>query len=118
VSRLPANSSPGARIWPDVSSVDEVRRASDCTGLVLSEADLTNLSATHVVPWFNSVSDLSTFEKMRARPRLAGGGGWITGRHDARWDFRSSGPHARLAHEQWHDGGWRVRITLHVVALG
>ncbi|MBC7630659.1 MAG: hypothetical protein H7290_04140, partial [Flavobacterium sp.] len=51
---------------------------------------------------------------MRDNERLASGGGWITGHHDARWDFRGTGPDRTLAAHADTGSGWQVLMTSHV----
>ena len=54
---------------------------------------------------------------MRTFPRLSSGQGWIRASHDARWDFRGSGPDKRLVTTQDVPGAWKVLMTRHVDAF-
>jgi hypothetical protein len=43
--------------------------------------------------------------------------GWIQGFHDARWDFRSSGPNRRFSSDHDAEGAWKILMTRHVAAF-
>jgi hypothetical protein len=105
----------GVTIWPSVASVAELRGSDDSTGLQLSRQDLAALTDTWVVPWFNTRQDAEPFDIMRTRPSLSSGGGWMLGTHDARWDFRGSGPHRAYATPTPDDHSWSILMTRHVV---
>jgi len=102
-------------VWPGLTTPAELRNAGSTPGLRLGSAELTELSDTMVVPWLNSAADRPVFEAMQSRPSVSSGKGWITGTHDARWDFRSSGPHRRFTAARPSEGAWRVLMTRHVV---
>jgi hypothetical protein len=104
----------GVLIWPDVASPDAVRDLRTDDAVVLTGDEVRDLSDSYVVPWFNTARDRFVFDKMRSHPRLAKDGGWITGIHDARWDFRASGPNRAAAAGEKSGEGWRVLMTRHV----
>lgn len=105
----------GVSIWPDVASPEQVKMLDRAEGLRLDQGEVETLSDSWVVPWFNTKVDVPVFDKMRQRPRLSGGEGWITGRHDARWDFRARGGQRDLAAGR-REGplSWRVLMTRHL----
>lgn len=105
-------------IWPGLTSPASLRAAGETKGLSLSAKDLTDLSDSMVVPWLNSPADRPVFETMQAHHSLASGKGWVSGSHDARYDFRSSGPQRRFSSDTDSDGAWRILMTRHVVAYG
>jgi hypothetical protein len=82
--------------------------------LVLRESELDELSDSRVVPWFNSPRDVGVFDAMRRRPSLSSGKGWLTGTHDARWDFRGTGRHHTLSSTNARAGSWSILMTRHV----
>lgn len=118
LSRLGPSDNGAVRIWPDVSSPAEMKSLDGSRGVVLDETELASLSETFVVPWFSFSRDVTVFDKLRGRPSLSSGKGWVTGHHDARWDFRSSGPHARYSHSNERTGDWAILMTRHVTAFG
>lgn len=79
-------------------------------------AELRTLSDSLVVPWFAVPEDRTVFEKLRTGDRLSSSAGWITATHDARWDFRGTGPDRGLAVRTEAPGSWRVMMTRHVDA--
>ncbi len=83
----------------------------------ISVEDLKSYSDGLVVPWFDSPEDRAVFDKLRSHPRLKDNEGWVQGTHDARWDFRSSGPDAKLVQSSALDAdAWRVLMTRHLDA--
>ena len=114
IARQPmAADAPAATIWPGITSIDELRAVSKQNGLHLARSVLDTLSDSTVVPWFNHVGDLPIFEAMRSHPSLASDRDWIMGTHDARWDFRGSGPHHPHAAPA-ADGAWQILMARHV----
>ncbi|MEV1118871.1 hypothetical protein AB0I91_27725 [Actinosynnema sp. NPDC049800] len=103
------------RVWV-AASPDDIRRATDENAIKLSKADIESYSETNVVPWFVNSTDREIFDKIRTRPRLSDDRGWITGRHDARWDFRGTGPDSGLAVHAQPPGAWKILMTAHVDA--
>lgn len=100
-----------------VTSNEELRAAVGHEHLVrISSEELTESSDTMVVPWFTTPRDRAVFDKLRRFPRLAGPGGWVTGVHDARWDFRASGPDKSLRTEVQTPNSWAVMMTRHLDA--
>ena len=99
------------------NDVDEIT-AVDSGWIQLSMAEIASLSETYVLPWFATGADREVFDRMRAGARLASGAGWITGHHDARWDFRGSGPDKALASHTRTGEAWRVLMTAHVQQFG
>jgi hypothetical protein len=106
-----------ATIWPGITSVATLRSADGHAGLRLSRHVLESLSDSVVVPWLNEPGEAVIFEAMRANPSVSSGEGWITATHDARWDFRTSGPHHRYASRHDSPGAWRILMTRHVTAF-
>ncbi|MFC7527580.1 Eco57I restriction-modification methylase domain-containing protein [Actinoplanes sp. GCM10030250] len=104
------------RVWV-ATSPEHVAAATNENAIALSADDLNTFSETHVIPWFATASDRDVFDYMRRGPRLASPEGWITGNHDARWDFRGSGPDRALAVRAEEPGSWRVLMTAHVDAF-
>ena len=115
-SRQPVQSPDGERvlIWPDVASPEKVASLTESDAVVLTGDEVRGLSDTYVIPWFNTAQDRALFDKLRSRTRLAKPGGWITGVHDARWDFRASGPNKAAGASAKTGHGWRVLMTRHV----
>ncbi|MFC0681768.1 Eco57I restriction-modification methylase domain-containing protein [Lysobacter korlensis] len=89
---------------------------STATTIAMTVTDLESYSDGLVIPWFDSSDDRAVFDKLRGCPRLKGNEGWVEAVHDARWDFRNTGPDKRLASSTLDDGGWRVLMTRHVSA--
>jgi hypothetical protein len=112
LSTAPAHT-PSTRVWV-ANSPAEVAAVADQTAIVLSQDDLASFSETHVIPWFASAADRRVFDTMRKGPRLASGKGWIRATHDARWDFRGSGPDKGLVVRAKTDESWSVLMTAHV----
>ena len=103
------------RVWVATSESD-VEAATDDTAIALTRGDLATYSETDVIPWFATRADRLVFDRMRSHYRLAKPGGWISGRHDARWDFRGSGPDRTLANSTQSEGAWSILMTAHVDA--
>lgn len=100
-----------------VTSAAELRAATKNAPMVrITTDELAALSDTMVVPWFATAGDRAIFDKLRQFPRLAGNDGWVTGIHDARWDFRGSGPDRSLRSATESPGSWAVMMTRHVDA--
>lgn len=118
IGRHRTGKSATAMIWPGLTSPAALRAAGAAEGLSLSAKDLTDLSDTMVVPWLNSAADRPVFETMQAHHSLSSGKGWVSGVHDARYDFRSSGPQRRFSADADSDGAWRILMTRHVVPYG
>ncbi|SEH01555.1 hypothetical protein SAMN05444920_1213 [Nonomuraea solani] len=104
---------PVTRIWVANSPAD-VTAATDKTAILLSQDDIASFSETQVIPWFANAADRPVFDTMRHKPRLASGRGWIKATHDARWDFRGSGPDKSLADRQEKVDSWKILMTAHV----
>lgn len=81
-----------------------------------SPEEIQSSSDSLVVPWFAVPKDRNVFEKLRMADRLASDDGWIKATHDARWDFRGTGPDRSLAARADSPGAWRVMMTRHVDA--
>ncbi|MFC8307711.1 hypothetical protein ACFUMJ_31140 [Streptomyces olivaceus] len=97
---------------------EDVNSAVDETAILLTQEDLASFSETHVVPWFATAADRRIFDLMRKGHRLASNTGWIKATHDARWDFRGSGPDKSLAAHSKENGAWQVLMTRHVDQFG
>ncbi|WP_411731947.1 Eco57I restriction-modification methylase domain-containing protein [Paeniglutamicibacter sp.] len=102
-------------VWVATSPA-QIRAVAETNAITLSEADVESYSDTHVIPWFVDSDDRQVFDKMRVHSRLAKQGGWITGKHDARWDFRGTGPDRALASHEATVEAWKVLMTAHVDA--
>jgi hypothetical protein len=104
----------GARVWPVVRSRAEVAAIEQRPSIALPRAEIAELSDSHVLPWLDSPAAAEVFDAMRSRPTVSSGDGWITGIHDARWDFRRSGPHGPFARKAARPASWRILMTRHV----
>ena len=117
INRAPAANngtiSPGADVWPAVVSEHDLADLK-MPALSLNIHDLETLSTTNIVPWFGSTDAVGVFDKLRQCPQLASDRGWIRGTHDARWDFRGSGPNKDLATSEPGDDSWRILMTRHI----
>lgn len=102
-------------VWVATSPA-QIRAANEANAITLSGTDLESYSDTYVIPWFGEADDRQVFDKMRVHSRLAKPGGWITGKHDARWDFRGTGPDRALASHTATAAAWKVLMTAHVDA--
>ncbi|TDO08179.1 hypothetical protein EV580_5751 [Mycobacterium sp. BK086] len=100
-----------------VTSPAELREMESDAMIKLSKEELSTLTDSMVVPWFDSADDRLVFDKIREFPRLSAGGSWVEGTHDARWDFRGSGPDHSLADSTENRGNWQVMMTRHVDAF-
>lgn len=96
-----------ARSEQDIADIDSA-------WLTLTPHEVTELSDAHVLPWFATKADREVFDAMRSQPRLNAAGGWVSGRHDARWDFRGTGPDKGLARRAQSDQSWKILMTAHV----
>ena len=118
LQRAPADSGSalagGAEIWPVVHSPTEVAAIDTRPHISLPRTDVETLSDSYVLPWLDTANAAMVFDAMRSRPSLRSGEGWISGVHDARWDFRRTGPHGALARTEQATGAWRVLMTRHV----
>jgi len=114
---LSVSAQSSATIWPGIANVAGMRGLGEDAALILSRETLESLSDSVVVPWLNASGDKAVFEAMRANPGLSSGEGWISAVHDARWDFRSSGPQRRFASADGGEGAWRVLMTRHVASF-
>lgn len=100
-----------------VTSAAELRDIAPEAVIRFSRDEIASLSDSMVVPWFDDPVDRVVFDKMREFPRLSAEGSWVTGTHDARWDFRGSGPDRGLVVTTETPGAWRVMMTRHVDAF-
>jgi len=96
-----------------VTSAQELRALDPESMIKFSREELSTLSDTMVVPWFDDPSYRLVFDKIREFSRLSGGGSWIQGIHDARWDFRRTGPDHGLVVTTETPAAWRVMMTRH-----
>lgn len=97
-----------------VASTDELLKLTPADAISMPIDELRQYSDGMVIPWFENPGDKSLFNKLRIFPRLKSGLGWIRATHDARWDFRSTGPDAKLASSVGSGDSWRVLMTRHV----
>lgn len=100
-----------------VASPPELRAIDSSTMIKFTPDELRSLSDAMVVPWFENTADRIVFDKMREFPRLSAVGSWVHGTHDARWDFRGTGPDRGLVRTTETPGAWRVMMTRHVDAF-
>ncbi|MGW2479659.1 Eco57I restriction-modification methylase domain-containing protein [Streptomyces sp. NPDC001571] len=107
---------PLTRLWV-ANSPSDVTAATDENAIQLTQDDLASFSETHVIPWFETGAERMVFDTMRKGPRLSSGKGWIKASHDARWDFRGSGPDKGFAVRQEAPGVWKILMTAHVDAF-
>lgn len=97
-----------------VTSATALRAIAPDEMIKFSRDELSSFSDTMVVPWFDNPGDRVVFDKIREFPRLSAAGSWITGTHDARWDFRGTGRDRDLVVVSETEGAWRVMMTRHV----
>jgi hypothetical protein len=110
---------PRVAVWPAVVSEAAVTGATNAGTIALSAPELVRLSDRRVVPWFNSADDNVIFRRIRDRPTLSSGDGWIEGWSDsATWDFSGSGRHRTLASGKAGSDAWHVLMTRHVLQYG
>lgn len=100
-----------------VVSPTELRELDFARMIKLSYKELTSLSDSMVVPWFADPADRIVFDKLRAFSRLSQPGSWVHGTHDARWDFRRTGPDHGLVRTEESADAWHVMMTRHVDAF-
>lgn len=100
-----------------VTSAPALRAIEPGAMIKFSRDELSTLTDTMVVPWFDNPGDRGVFDKIREFPRLSAKGSWVTGTHDARWDFRGSGPDHGLVVTSEAPEAWRVMMTRHVDAF-
>jgi hypothetical protein len=103
----------GAHIWPAIEREQAINKISLSNSIYLTYEDLANLTTESrvVIPWFNDSGARDVFPKMEGRHRLSHEGGWFTGKHDSRWDFRGSGRHSHLSNSEKEPHHWRVFMT-------
>lgn len=122
LSTVPAVSGLGEIVvHPAISDFAAFDAARQSDGLLLTVSEVEGLTDDYVVPWFSGTSDGIVFERMKGRPSLASGRGWISGRGDSsRWDFSGSGRHRDFARPGPGDnhGDWNVFMTRHVDQYG
>jgi hypothetical protein len=113
ITSSPAGDEVGAHVWPAIEREEAIDEVSLSNAIYLSYEDLANLTTESrlVIPWFNDSGARDVFPKMEQRPRLSREEGWITGKNDARWDFRGSGPHSHLSNSERESHHWRVFMT-------
>lgn len=99
-----------------VGSAQDLRQIGPDTLLTFTRDELGSMSDTMAVPWFNNPGDRSVFDKLRAFPRISQTGSWVRGVHDARWDFRGTGPDKDLAVREDSSDAWKVMMTRHADA--
>jgi len=114
LAAAPSTISP-VQVWV-AASPGEIHAATDDNAISLSKEDIKSYSETDVIPWFANPSDRAVFDKIRICPRLSGERGWITGRHDSRWDFTGTGPDRTLVVHSQPGGAWKILMTAHVDA--
>jgi len=107
------NEEVGAHIWPAIEQEQAIDDISLSNSIYLSYDDLANLTTENrlVIPWFDDSGARDVFPKMEQQARLARDEGWITGKHDSRWDFTGSGPHSHLVYDEPEPHHWRVFMT-------
>jgi hypothetical protein len=100
-------------VWPAIEEEQAIDAIDIDTSIYLSREDLANLTTEDrlVVPWFNDDGARDVFPKMESQPRLSEDEGWVTGKNDARWDFRGSGRHSHLSNSEQESHHWRAFMT-------
>jgi hypothetical protein len=113
ITSSPAADEEGAHVWPAIEQEEAIDEISLSNSIYLGYDDLANLTTEDrlVVPWFNDDGARDVFPKMEQRPRLSREKGWFTGKHNAHWDFRGSGPHSHLSNDERESHHWRVFMT-------
>lgn len=103
-------------IYPGVTSLELFNSVVARGPMRLPLSEIEALTDDLVVPWFNSSNDESVFSKMRVRPKLGSGEGWIEGKSDSsRWDFSGSGKHKSFGSAtKASASSWNVMMTRHV----
>lgn len=103
-------------VYPGVNSLEQFRKVLEQGPMRLPLIEIEALSEDSVVPWFNSADDGLVFAKLRNRPKLSTGDGWIQGKSDSsRWDFSGSGKHKAYAEaNKTTADAWGVMMTRHV----
>ncbi|WP_238994981.1 hypothetical protein [Gordonia sp. JH63] len=99
-----------------VGSEVGLRLVGGDTVLMFTRDELASMSDSNAIPWFNNPGDRQVFDKMRDYPRISNPGSWVQGVHDARWDFRGTGPDRALATRTDEPGAWKVMMTRHADA--
>lgn len=107
-----------ARVWPALSSVEQIENLDHVESVLLPAKEIDALSDSKVLPWLDSIEAVGVFDTMRAQSTLSANGSWITGTHDARWDFRRSGPHGAFAESKSSQRSWSVLMTRHLHSYG
>lgn len=112
----PEGSIPEVSIYPGVTSLELFNSVVARGPMRLPLTEIEALTDDLVVPWFNSSNDESVFSKMRVRPKLGSGEGWIEGKSDSsRWDFSGSGKHKAFGSAtKVSESSWNVMMTRHV----
>jgi len=120
LTQVSSSESSGAHIWPAVKSKSTLDKVSPESGLDLSYDDITNLTTESdvVLPWLNDDRATEVFPQMEDESRLCDNDGWITGTHDTRWDFRTSGRHGDLAKGTYKKNLWKTFMTRSVDQYG
>ena len=110
----------GAHVWPGITSTKEFEQVSFSNSLYLSRDDLASLTTEDdlVIPWFNNNKSKNIYPKIASKHRLSNDSGWITGTHDSRWDFRSSGRHGDFVNDDLIDDYWNICRTRNVDQYG
>ena len=114
VSIAPPTRGGKVMIVPGISSARDLEASSGLPAVSLSPSDINALSDAHIIPWLNNSSEVSVLNKMRGRPSLNSGEGWITGQSESKWDFSGSGRERELARSTRAQNGWHVLMARHV----
>jgi len=101
-------------IVPGISSFSDLEMSKALPVVHLSAEEVRTLSDAYVIPWLNSAAEVSVLNKMRSRPSLRGGKGWITGQSESKWDFSASGREHRFVKATKSTGSWNVLMARHV----
>lgn len=108
VSSLPSGSE--ALVIPEARSASQLSRSPFHFKL----DELRSLTDSVAIPWFASDAEVAIFVRIKEASRLADKDGWVVATHDARWDFRSSGPHRDSVLRSGGEGAWKVLKARHV----
>lgn len=105
----------GALLWPVVKRPEEVAGLPDESARGYTAKDLGSLSDSPVMPWLEGEAAAELFDTIRKKPVISKDKAWLVSFHDARWDFRGTGPHKAYATRAAENGEWDILMTRHVL---
>ncbi len=101
-------------IVPEINSPHDWELSANLPTVTLAKSDVEALSDTCIVPWLNSSAEVSVLNKIRTRPSVSSGRGWIVGRSESRWDFTGSGRDRTLLAPARNANPWHALMTRHI----